>query len=135
MKKFLLAVAMVLATVVPASAQPQATPTQRIAFDYAVADLTTFAVVRFEVKWDAGAFTSINIPPPVSTANGVAVYAVDFPPLTPGQHSFEARACNATACSEPSPTFVFTLVVVPPVPGGVRIIAGGAPEPEPQYEF
>lgn len=81
-------------------------PTDAIGFDYATAEMTTYAVTRFEVSWDTSAFASLGIPPLVSAGApvGFQTYKV-IPPFTSGQHTVVFRACNALGCGGGSTPF------------------------------
>lgn len=87
----------------------------------------TGPVDRFEFKLDAGAYVSVGIPP----VSG-STYTMQGDPTLAGAHSAVVRACTATSCSADSNQVSFTVNVptpapVPPVPDGLRIIAGALP--------
>jgi hypothetical protein len=80
-------------------------PTDAIGFDYATAEMTTYAVSRFEVSWDNSAYASLGIPATVAGAPaGFSTYKV-IPPFTSGQHTVVFRACNALGCGGSSTPF------------------------------
>jgi len=111
-----------------AQAQGQATPDQAFGFDYTTANFSTYSVLRFEMQVDAGPWTSVEIPPTANdaqTPTGANTYRVAIPAMTPGSHTVNFRACNNTACGDPSTPMAFVLVVQPPAPTGARILSVG----------
>jgi hypothetical protein len=103
---------------------PVATATQKFTFDYKTSDFTTFAVLRFELQVDGGAWVSVNVPATTDDATtpaGSHSYDVPIPALVTGNHTWTVRACNAQLCSDPMTPMAFVLAVKPPAPSGLRI--------------
>src|SRR5690242_9730943 len=91
------------------------TPTDALGFDYLDADLTSFAVARFEVSYDLGAWTSLGLPAPFALSDTIAgahTYKV-VPQFTTGSHSVQFRACNAAGCGSASAAFPFAVESAP----------------------
>lgn len=127
MKVILSGLLMVAALVANVAAQaPTATPTQAFGVDYLDADMTTYAVTRFEIQVDGGAFTSVGIPPKqndMQTPAGGSTYKIAIPPMTPGSHTVGVRVCNVVTCSTATP-LSFTFSITPVAPPTPRIIGG-----------
>jgi hypothetical protein len=112
------------------TAQTPMSSTQAIGFDYSDTGMERFTVTRFEVKYDTGSFTSVQIPPSFVgglTPNGYKTYKL-VPPFTSGSHSVQFRACNATGCGGSSAPFTFVSASSPAlvpgeVPSQVRVVA------------
>jgi hypothetical protein len=95
----------------------------QVAFDYIRTDFTSYAVTRFEVSWDGGAWSTIGIPAPfvdTQTQAGADSYSA-LPPFTQSTHSVVVRACNAVGCGLASSPFAFAYASSPTgAPGNLR---------------
>lgn len=106
---------------------PVAVASQSFGFDYVIANLSTFSVVRFEQQIDGGAWVSVAIPPTANdpqTPVGSNTYKTPIPALVTGNHTVAFRACNAQVCGDPGLSLTFTLAVKPPAPAAVPRIIG-----------
>lgn len=116
---FVLALALTLGLPAAAAAQTVVTGTQKFAFDYKIADVTTYGVVRFEINLDnSGVWTSVGMAAVSDDAQTTALshtYVVPIPALVTGPHSVTFRACNANICGDPMAVVPFTLTVQPAV--------------------
>lgn len=92
----------------------------RLAWDYPDSDISN--VTRFEMQLDGGAWVTAGMPTATAGPTGFQTYATPFPALTPGNHTVTVRACNVDICSDAAAPLGFKLVVVPAVPGGLRVI-------------
>jgi len=114
--------ALLMVVAVPAAQAPVIGPNDAIGFDYRDADLTGFAVSRFEASYDSGTWAAIGIPPVAIVTNGISTYRV-IPPQAQGTHTVAFRACNAVGCSSSSGPFAFAVLGTPTTaPGNVRRI-------------
>lgn len=94
-------------------------PTEAFAYEFPDAALSAESIDRFEVSYDGAAFTSLGLPPKLSTANGISKYKL-IPPQTSGTHTFSLRACNAVGCGPASSPFAFAPLSSPTVaPGNI----------------
>lgn len=111
--------------VVQAIPPPIVTANQFFGFDYKPGDITAFAIVRFEIQVDTGAWTSVAIPPKANDAQTLAgydTYKTPIPAMVPADHTVLVRACNAQLCGDASAPFTFTLAVKPPTVAGLRVV-------------
>src|SRR5258708_3608940 len=97
-----------------------ATQNNSPALDYPTTALTTFAVTRFEIQFDAGAFISIGLPTPTDDAKtlvGDHTYAgpkMGTLGLSVGNHTMSSHACNVAGCGQPSLVpLAFTYAPIP----------------------
>lgn len=132
MKKLLLALTILFA---PSLAYAQvAGPLDNFAWDYRTADITTFAVSRFEVCVDATCrnFVPADIlwsnPTPTPPA-GFSSYRIPVGAQTVGSHTIAVRACNTAApnnagCGD-ALSLQFTFELKPTVPANGRFVPGG----------
>lgn len=125
MKKWLWLVLFVLVAVPVLAQVPVAVAGDRIAWDYKDADLSNYAVNRFEIQIDSGAWTSVGIPTQTTATADGKTYLVPFPALQPGNHTVSVRACNADLCSAGLGPLGFKLAVVPVDGSNLRIVKGG----------
>ncbi len=107
---------------------PAVTQNNSPALDYLTVNLTTWAVTRFEIQFDTGAFVSIGLPTPTDdtkTGIGAHTYAgakLGTYGLTVGSHTFAARACNAAGCgTASSPPFSFSYAPILDAPVNQRL--------------
>jgi len=90
------------------------------------------AVDRFELKLDAGAYTSVGLPPA-----SAGTYTLKADSALTGAHSAVVRACTvALGCSPDSNSVAFVVDVpapapVPAAPTGLKLVAGVAAPPGP----
>jgi hypothetical protein len=130
--RFVLAALILAWSVSSASAQdvppaPELKPGQVFAWDYSVADLTSYQVVRFERRLDGtGSWTSVGLPTGEPSTDGLRKTFRSSPPaIVSGNHTIEFRACNASICGsplamafiaklEPVPVFNLRIEPVPP---------------------
>ena len=114
---------------------PVATAVNSLRWEHNTVDLTSAAVVRFELCYDtaspcptitttASAFTPTSAQggPP---AAGNSAFKMLLPALTPGNHTVTVKACNTELCGDASTPFAFTFVVKPGVPTALGLIPGG----------
>ncbi len=126
MRRVLIMAAVALALVLmalPLVAQTSVTitPTDAIAFDYADADIATYAVTEFNYQVDGGAWVSMPLSTKFQTVGGIGSYKW-IPTPTSGTHTVAFRAMNAGGAGPASSPFAFTLVANPPAtaPSNVR---------------
>lgn len=130
MKRLLFAMLFVILAAPVMAQTPTMLPGQSVGFDYPDADLTTYAITRFEVKWDSQAWASIGLPTGIvdaQTLTGQKTYKAT-PTFSSGSHQFSVRVCNVVGCSPAStPPFAFVVLSAPPsAPGNLRITPGTA---------
>ena len=118
-KKILFVVAILLAFTAKANAQ--ATSASKLVWDQAAASLAE--AQGFTYKLYADGSTTANVLTS-TTCTGTAspfVCQNNFPAFTPGTHSITLSTSNAAGESAKSAPFTFTFVVVPSVPGNLRL--------------
>lgn len=106
--------------------QAQQTP-RALAWDYVNAALLSAAVNRFEVRYDAGQWTTVGIPTDrTPTPDGLSTtYQTAVPALTLGPHTVALRACNVDLCGDATPELAFTVTIKPDTPANLRFTGGG----------
>lgn len=121
--------------VLPVGAQAPlpVTPTDRLAFDYAPADLPNVTHFRLCVNLPAwpseGADLAVlagcqdlGIPATSGQENGLNVYPIAFPALTPGQHRLAVYAVNPAGFARSNLLDVQVFVARPNSPRNLRIV-------------
>jgi len=117
MKKILTLILVLTAT----SLIAQPLNTAKVGWDYTDADLTTYSITEFQIKYDfAGTWASVGIPTDTVVIIGGKTY---FTPLIigTGPHDVSIRACNINLCGDP----IGPLAFIKPGSGKNLKIVGG----------
>lgn len=123
MKKILLFVAACLVAGTAAAQNP--TPASHLTWDQGATDLATAQAYTYRHYPDAAvAGTTLTGVTCTGTVSPF-VCTVNFPAFTPGAHTLTLTAANTAGESAKSAAFAFTFVVVPTVPGNLRITQAG----------
>lgn len=113
---------MLFAGVLLAQTAPIVGPNETVGFDYSDADLTTYAVTRFEAAYDGAPYATVQTTAVVlsDTPAGAKTYKLTLP-FSSGTHTVVIRACRLEGCGGGSVPFAFAFPVVNPnVPTHVR---------------
>lgn len=95
--------------------------TTKVSWEYLDADLVTYSITEFQIKYDfAGTWVSLGIPTDTTVISGGKTYAT---PLIVGNgpHDVSIRACNASLCSDPIGPLAF---IKPGAGKNIKIIGG-----------
>lgn len=102
------------------NAQVVVGPNTQYRFDFPTVDVVNFAITRFELKVDSGAYTTLGLPNPVTndpnTPINSTTYGATLGTLTVGLHTAVVRACNAIGCGADSNSVSFRFLTVPSAP-------------------
>ncbi len=110
-----------LAIAAVASAQSNASPTSKLAWDQAAPDLATAQAYTYKAYPDGTATGAALSPVTCSGASSPFVCTVPFPAFAPGPHTMTVSAGNEAGDSLPSAALSFSMVVIPAVPVNLRI--------------
>ena len=121
MKKLILVALLLLPSLAYAQV-PQATSSQKFAWDQDVAASENIPALMFKYYTD-GATTGVILTGVVCTGTAPTLFcSVPIPAFTPGTHSIKLSAINIAGESALSVPFDFALVVTPSAPRLIRVI-------------
>jgi hypothetical protein len=112
---------MLLFAGVPTASAQQVGPTSKLVWDEPGPDLATVSAYIYNIYPDGA--TTLTVMAGVGCTGSASPFTCEtnFPAFTPGQHTLILSASNVAGESAKSPSFAFTVVVVPSAPQNIRI--------------
>jgi hypothetical protein len=105
-----------------ASAQTNATPTSKLAWDQEnVNSIAEAQALTYRLYADGATTSTILVATCGIGPNFWPMCTTPFPAFTPGAHTLQLTAGNSAGESAKSAVFSFTMLVIPSAPIGVRI--------------